>query len=388
MTCNLCHQDNCCGECRPARYSQGFPDCGDPFGNTNGETDTTLSINYDGATLNYQAERHNDTIAGSDLGSIINLGDLRDVDTESDTDAMCSELIYHRYGDCGDGCRSLEDKWSRFSLDDEGAKNDNIRYVRGANAYGCPVFLDVPTNESEYWFAGWRASGDDVQFGYYQTKPVEELPTDENGNTLVVSLDPDTKQPIIGPLKTSCVINNLVANLATEVFGSWSVLQATPQFQLSFNNVTGDFQINWSDWNDLAGTDRAGYGVLTGTVFWDFTFDDKTGTLKYELKSVYFKSAKWTMDRGVTQPTSPSLTVSGVKPNGEKVEVLKVLNFGHENWEREINQQVEFAHTISLAPGQTAGPLNFAHIYVDWIGDDEGYEQINFRNKLAGWTEC
>lgn len=198
-TCNECNNP-CKKGCKPARYSRGFPTCSSVF-DQNGETDTKLSLDVSGATLNYAAERHTDTITGQQLGSIINLPDLRDVNLDYDFDAMCAEFIYHKYGECGEGCQSLENAWNLFSLDQDGAKKNQLRYVRGANAYGCPVFLDVPSNVNEWWYAGWRLDGDgNKQFGYFQPKPVTELPKDSSGNTLVVSQDPATKQPVIGPL--------------------------------------------------------------------------------------------------------------------------------------------------------------------------------------------
>lgn len=204
--CNYGKGCNSCGrECRPARYSQGFgSECNCPQ-----ETDTKLSLDVGQATLNYSAERHNDIIEGAQLGSIITLPDLRDIDIDYDSfDSMCAEFIYHRYGECGSGCRSLKDAWSLFALDSDGAKQNAIRYVRGANAYGCPVFLDVPEPSDEYWYAGWRTDGDgDKQFGYYQAQPVEGLPQDANGNTIVVSQDPTTKQPVVGPLDIKGFLN-------------------------------------------------------------------------------------------------------------------------------------------------------------------------------------
>lgn len=376
-----------CGECKPARYSQGFPVCPDPFEGDWKETDTTLSLNYEGANLNYNAERHTDIITGEQLGSIINLGDLRDVNTDSDTEAMCSELIYHKYGDCGEGCRSLEDSWTRVSIDDEGILKDNIRYVRGANVYGCPEYLTVPPTLDEYWFAGWRT--ETGQFGYYQARPVDELPTDENGDTIVISQDPDTKEPIVGSIPLNCILSNIVGNLGMNVYGTWSKIQETPQFTLAFNNITGAFTIKWSDWNDLASTQRAGYGVINGNVDWEADFDITTGSMKYKINNIYFDKAVWTKDQGVTQPTSPSLTVKGIAfPSGAETTVLSVQNYGSESWSQNININIPCDQTIVVPPAQTVGPINFAYIHVDWILDDEGYEQINFANTLSGWKDC
>lgn len=174
MTCNDCNNP-CKKGCKPAKYARGFYDEKCDFD----ETDTTLSTDYSSATLNYAAEKHTDQITGSQLGGLINLPDLRDVNINYDFNAMCAEFIYHKYGECGDGCKSLEDAWNLFSIDQDGALQNQLKYVRGANAYGCPVFLDVPTNPNQYWFAGWRPNG---QFGYYQASPQPNI----NGNVLWV----------------------------------------------------------------------------------------------------------------------------------------------------------------------------------------------------------
>lgn len=172
MTCNECNNP-CKKGCKPAKYARGFYD----KDNTCGETDTKLSTDYSSATLNYAAEKHTDQITGSQLGGLINLPDLRDVNIDYDFNAMCGEFIYHKYGECGDGCKSLEDAWNIFTIDSDGAKQNQIQYMRGANAYGCPVFLDVPSNQNQYWFAGWRPNG---QFGYYQATPQPNI----NGDVL------------------------------------------------------------------------------------------------------------------------------------------------------------------------------------------------------------
>lgn len=166
------------------------------------ETDTKLSTNYSNGTLIYNAERHTDIITGEQLGGIINLDYLRNVEIDEGLDGNCYELIFRKWAECGDGCRSAADKWVNFNINSEGALKCGIRYVRGANQYGCPVYLDVPDTVDEYWFGMWRPSshGDCWEFGYVQPEPVEELPKDEDGNPIVISQMPNGK-PVIGPLQ-------------------------------------------------------------------------------------------------------------------------------------------------------------------------------------------
>lgn len=172
------------------------------------ETDTKLSINYSNETLIYNAERHTDILTGEQLGGIINLDYLRNVDIDHSLDGHCYEFIYRKWAECGDGCRSAADKWVNFNINSEGALKCGIRYVRGANQYGCPVYLDVPTDVNKYWWGMWRPSsaGDCWEFGYVTPERVAELPKDDQGRTLVLSQDANGK-PIYGPISSSSCSN-------------------------------------------------------------------------------------------------------------------------------------------------------------------------------------
>lgn len=168
------------------------------------ETDTTISINPSITSLVYDAEKHTDKITGVQLGSIINLDDLKNTDIDPSLSGKCYELIYHKWGDCGDGCKSLSDTWQNFNINSEGAKQNGIRYVRGANAYGCPVYLDVPTDTSTYWWGMWRPNdtGTGLEFGYIQPETRSSLPTNPDGKQMVLSQDANGK-PIWAPIDTS-----------------------------------------------------------------------------------------------------------------------------------------------------------------------------------------
>lgn len=194
MTCNNCNTscNSCEKKCKPAEYSCGLFDIQlDPYDPgvwdviSNGmihkvrvpkvnETDTFLSANSSSRQLIYRAERHTDTIDADKLGSILNLGDLNDVDFDPMKSSNCYELIYHKWGDCGDGCKSQADRWQDFSIASEDALKDQIHYVRGANANGCPVYLEKP-EKNEYYFAGWRK--DTGEFGYYQAEHKDQIGT-------------------------------------------------------------------------------------------------------------------------------------------------------------------------------------------------------------------
>lgn len=136
--CSNCGFDPCgCGGCKPARYS-----CGDisiapsPYdasiwmvtiqGATTkvkipkiNETDTKLSTNFTSSALIYDAEKHTDIITGAQLGSLINLEDLRD--TEASNADSCDLLVYNPYcSDCGDGCKPKNARWRNYHIPDAG----------------------------------------------------------------------------------------------------------------------------------------------------------------------------------------------------------------------------------------------------------------------------
>lgn len=133
---NKCGSDPCnsCGGCKPACDKTYFNLQNDPFdpnywlwemGCENGriklpklnETCTSLSTDYSNAFLNYKGECEEQKITGEQLGSIINLNDLRDVDTEN-PDA-CSLLVFNP--GCGlCPCSPDEQMWKKYVIPEAG----------------------------------------------------------------------------------------------------------------------------------------------------------------------------------------------------------------------------------------------------------------------------
>ncbi len=353
--------------------------------------DTSLSTNYSNATLIYTAEKHTDTITGQQLGSLIRVEDLRDTNCDYDTPSMCYELIYHKYGECGDGCKSVEDEWATFSIDNKDAKRDWLHYVRGVNVYGCPHFLDVPATPEEWWWTGWRTSGQHKEFGYFQPRHLssQEFPKDEDGNHIFVSELPGTKEPVVSRLPLDCLFNNILGNLGMKVTSEWSVIEQTPGFGATFNNMTGAFTIRWTDWNDMAETQRAGYGQINGQLVWTLSADIYTGAITVHISSVNFYSAKWTKDMGVTISTKPTLNLSAVNLNTQALVPVITRTFGDSSWTQALNVQVPCDVTLTINPGQQPlEPMNFCYIFVDWIKDDKGYLGARFSPNLSGWNQC
>lgn len=133
--CNKCGNDPCsCGGCKPARYSCDFSIEVDPFdpyvwlfGNCGKlsrvripkipETCTSLEANFSASSLVYNAECGQDVITGRQLGQLINLDDLRDVDV---VDADSCDLLVFDPGctSCGAGCKPKPAMWRKYHIPD------------------------------------------------------------------------------------------------------------------------------------------------------------------------------------------------------------------------------------------------------------------------------
>ena len=293
------------------------------------ETDTKLSTNYSNGTLIYNAERHTDIITGDQLGSIINLDYLRNVEIDPDLSGNCYELIFRKWAECGDGCRSAADKWMNFNINSDGAKQCGIRYVRGANQYGCPVYLDVPMDESEYWFGMWRPSefGDCWEFGYIQPEPVDNLPTDENGNPLVLSQDENGK-PLVGPLK----IAQSLCTGAVQFTTRWGNPQGPNYFTPNATTVqefliTPDDNPNWRA--PSCGVMIVNYCVnpyhqyATGTGYAEIDvtclLDNQAWSSDYE--RINSTHSTWMLDIGRESDISESCSAAMVVPKGRTIKL-------------------------------------------------------------------
>lgn len=405
---NICSRDcNECGHgCKPAEYNCGMFDLQvDPFDPTKwhfvihgmtyivdapgwNETDTTLSTNYPNATLNYKAEKHTDTITGEQLGELINLENLRDVDFDSTIPGNCYELIFRKFNECGEGCRSAADRWQNWNVNDEGAKQTSIHYVRGANEDGCPIYLDEPTNTSQYWFGMWDPTSTN---GFTYVQPEEaELPTNANGDPIVVSVDPTTGKPIKGVIPLSCYFGNLMKNLGIDVTGSYRIVTGTPGLSSTFDPASGVFSITYNDWI-YALNRHVGTGVASGKVNWITKFDASTGNMVYTINEIYFDKFVYTTDQGVPSGTTPiTLHLYAIsQPSSSQTELFPARTYsGSESFTININQTIPSNFTVAVGPGQSSSPVEYARLYLDWVNDDDVYTRINFRNKISDWDNC
>lgn len=169
MSCNICNRcgdDPCsCGGCKPARYSCDFSIQVDPFnpyvwlfdncGKLSRvdipkipETCTHLSANFSAASLIYDGECGKDIITGHQLGQLINLDDLRDVDV-ADADS-CDIMVFDPgCTACGDGCKPKPAMWRKYHIPDADQcevepDNDGYYHVLIKDDCGCIKECRIP----------------------------------------------------------------------------------------------------------------------------------------------------------------------------------------------------------------------------------------------------
>lgn len=175
----------------------------------NCETKTVWGQNPKTGCLEYQNELYVATdgqegyimsVCPIDIAKFINLEDLANVEDEQPEN--CSLLVYKAENDCGPGCTGISDSWVHWYASEH--LTNGLHWVAGFNENGCLEALDVPPRTDEYWWGMYRPTntGNGIEFGYIQPEEVDTLPTDEQGNPLVLSQKSDGK-PVVGPLMTS-----------------------------------------------------------------------------------------------------------------------------------------------------------------------------------------
>lgn len=118
-----------------------------------GETCTALNTNTLNRTLDYNGECGNQTIPARELGSILHLGDLGDVDAETITDNGI--LNYRKSGECPEGCEGKADGWKSSNPIEIG--QTTLDYVLGSDADGRLTSLMPPTEVSTFSYLAWSA---------------------------------------------------------------------------------------------------------------------------------------------------------------------------------------------------------------------------------------
>lgn len=163
------------------------------------QTDTNLRVDSAGRQLNYKAERHTNHISARQLGSILHVADLGDVDDDGVT--ANSLFVYQKNSECGKGCDDASNKWIAWNSDEH--LEDDGETVMVFDSTNAPKALRKPTHTDQYYLLGWRAAD---KVGYTQPVEVASPSVDSDGFSQLLFVNPTTKQ--IESLKVAVTIDN------------------------------------------------------------------------------------------------------------------------------------------------------------------------------------
>lgn len=135
------------------------------------ETDTFLRVDQTARALKYLAEGHTNTIPAMQLGSILHIADIGDVNTGAVADN--SLFVYQKNSECGTGCGGIQNQWIAWNSVDHPA--DEVQTVMGFDENGVPKSIDTPDHTNQYYSLMWRGNG---KVGYAQPAQVSAPSTD------------------------------------------------------------------------------------------------------------------------------------------------------------------------------------------------------------------
>ena len=211
--CNICS----CGHCAKCRKEKK---CGSPCGcaepvfsveampdnpsllrfNVNGksvwydfepvikdsETCTSLNVDATHRTIEYNGECSQQSIGAREIGAILHLGDLGDVDAETVDDYGI--LNYRKEADCGEGCEGINNGWVATNPITVGG--NSLEYILGTDADGKMESLMPPVSTSQFSYLAWAGAN---KAKWTNPRVVTIIPNDGTYK-YPLYLDPTTKE--------------------------------------------------------------------------------------------------------------------------------------------------------------------------------------------------
>lgn len=203
--CDPCKQNTCCepfldidempDSVSTLRYNINGLTAWYDYGNMiyQTQTDTRLSADVLKRVLIYMAERHTDSISAKELGSILHIADIGDVDISEVTDN--SLFVYKKDNDCAHGCEGINNRWVAWNASDY--PTDSVKTLMGFNDDDAPRALLPPANTNQYYDLGWTPNN---KVGYHQPqeRSMRDIAISENGKYYAYQryIDPTTKEEV------------------------------------------------------------------------------------------------------------------------------------------------------------------------------------------------
>ena len=155
----------------------------------NAETCTKLKADVVSRELIYDAECGRQTISARQLGSILHLADIGDVDETTFKDNAI--LVYKKDAHCGENCDG-KNGWVAQNPTEAG--DNSLDYIMGSDIEGEVKSLMPPANTNQFYTLSW--AGKD-KASWVQPKEVSTPPVDGDGFSYRLYLDPTTKEIVV-----------------------------------------------------------------------------------------------------------------------------------------------------------------------------------------------
>lgn len=160
------------------------------------QTDTSLIADVVDRLLRFSAERHTDTITAQELGSILHIADLGDVNTQGAEDGAL--MVYQKSNTCGEGCVGTANVWKAWNALD--SQQPSVAYPAGFDSKGNIASIQQPANPTQYYNLGWNGAN---QLSFAQPTEETAVIPDTDGYAYQMYLNPITKQPYYVKVKVS-----------------------------------------------------------------------------------------------------------------------------------------------------------------------------------------
>lgn len=209
--CNKCGEPHDCGQCQPKcgcpeqilsieadttrpaylRFNLGGRSVWHDFTSVvkGAETCTTLKPDITARSLIYDGECGRQVITAAELGSVLHLADIGDVDTTTISDNAL--LVYKKEADCGENCDG-KNGWIGLNPSEE--TGADLDYILGSDADGEIKSLAPPTATNKFRYLAWAAEN---KASWTRPSTATTAPQDSDNKVWRVYMDPNTEELIV-----------------------------------------------------------------------------------------------------------------------------------------------------------------------------------------------
>lgn len=154
----------------------------------------------------------------------------------------------------------------------------------------------------------------------------------------------------------------------------YQIIQSTSGMSINIDRK-GNFEFNWSDWinSNFVGSSRYGTGKIIGKV--DLCMSPSGSEAIYKIRSITINTISYQKGTA-TADTAPTITIKTPNSSGTQIYTKQLTSTFTDVVNKTIGTNIEG----TLGHGSNSGWINFIHIFVNWIIDDEINLQVMFIN--------